>query len=85
MDELDGNAVAGLWTELMAADPTMARAACAGCGQASLVGALAAYVTGMGAILRCRSCDTAMIRIGRAPGRGWVDLRGISVLEIATA
>ena len=54
MDErdlrLDGNAVAGLLTEALAAEPTASMASCAGCGASNQLGALLAYVHGMGAI-----------------------------------
>jgi Family of unknown function (DUF6510) len=37
---------------------------------------------GMGTILRCSSCDNALIRIVHAKGRYLLDMRGIRVLEI---
>jgi Family of unknown function (DUF6510) len=88
MDEddrrLDGNAVAGMLTDVLTVEATAGWASCAGCGASNQVGALAAYVHGMGAVLRCPSCDTAMLRAGRAPGRVWLDLRGMSWLQVET-
>jgi hypothetical protein len=79
---LDGNAVAGLLGELFAFDVTTSLAACAACGAANQVGAVVAYLHGMGAVLRCPACGAALIRIGRGSRRTWIDLRGVSVLRI---
>jgi Family of unknown function (DUF6510) len=86
MDErdlrLDGNAVAGMLAEALAVEPTASLATCDGCGASNQVGALLAYVHGMGAVLRCPGCDAAMLRVGRAPTRAWLDLRGIRCLQV---
>jgi hypothetical protein len=86
MDErdlrLDGNAVAGLLTEALAAEPTASMASCAGCGASNQLGALLAYVHGMGAVLRCPACESVMLRIGRGPGRLLLDLRGMRWLRM---
>lgn len=80
---LDGNAAAGLLTELFAFDITRAEAVCAGCGAVGSVGALTAYNLAMGAILRCPGCDTALIRVSRLATGYWLDLSGMSVLRVA--
>jgi hypothetical protein len=79
---LDGNAVAGMLADVLAVEPTAGLANCAGCGVSSQLGALVAYVHGMGAVLRCPGCDTAMLRLGRAPDRVWLDLRGTRWLQV---
>jgi hypothetical protein len=79
---LDGNAVAGMLADVLAVEPTAGWASCAGCGTINQLGALAAYVHGMGAVLRCPGCDTAMLRLARAPGRAWLDLRGMRWLQV---
>jgi hypothetical protein len=79
---LDGNAVAGMLAEALAAEPTASLANCAGCGTSSMVGALVAYVHGMGAVLRCPSCESVMLRVGRGPGRMLLDLRGLRWLRV---
>jgi hypothetical protein len=38
----------------------------------------------MGAVLRCPSCDNVQLRIVRARGRYLIDMRGITLLRIAT-
>jgi hypothetical protein len=37
---------------------------------------------GMGTIVRCPSCDNALIRIVHAGGRYLLDMRGVRVLQI---
>jgi len=84
MDEmrLDGNAAAGMLAELFAKDATGASATCAGCGRIAPLGALPDYGQAMGVVLRCGSCDTAVLRITRTPGRLHVDFSGVSLLMI---
>ena len=36
----------------------------------------------MGTIIRCPSCDIALIRAVQAKGRYWLDMRGVRVLQI---
>jgi hypothetical protein len=81
---LDGNAAAGMLTDVLAVEATTGLASCAGCGTSNQLGALAAYMHGMGAVLRCPACDAAMLRAGHAPGRVWLDLRGMSWLQLET-
>ena len=87
MDErrLDGNATAGLLREVFAFEMTTARVACAGCGATGEIGAQRAYVSEIGTILRCVSCDNALVRIvrqGDGRGRYWLDMRGVEYLRI---
>ena len=83
MDEqrLDGNAAAGILEEVFAFEITTARAACVHCGSAGEVGAQMAYVTEIGTVVRCTSCDNALIRIAQNPRGYFLDLRGVSYLR----
>jgi Family of unknown function (DUF6510) len=86
MDEhrLDGNAVGGLLGEVFTFEMTMAETACDRCGTARRVGAQMAYVSEIGTVVRCASCDNALIRVARDEERGryWLDLRGLSYLAL---
>ena len=82
-NRLDGNAAAGILQEIFPFEMTLAHTTCAGCGQLDAIGALAAYVHGMGTILRCPSCDRALIRVARVKGRYCLDMQGVRVLQIA--
>ena len=82
---LDGNAAGGALREVFARDVTAALATCTGCGAVAPVGALLEYGHGMGMILRCASCDAAMLRVVRTTGWLHVDASGISLLLIPTS
>lgn len=73
---LDGNAAAGLLTQVFACEMTVAVVTCGGCGAAGPVGEARAFGGAMGAILRCARCDTAVVRLARTPRGFWLDMRG---------
>jgi hypothetical protein len=79
---LDGNAAGGLLAEVFTFEMTSAWCGCAGCGARNQVGALMAYVHGMGAVLRCPGCDAPVVRLARGEGRWWLDLRGAAWLQL---
>ena len=79
---LDGNAAAGALGALFAFDVTVAVTTCATCGDSRPVAELHAYMDAPGMVLRCASCGAAQLRLVRSGDRGWLDLRGIQVLEI---
>jgi hypothetical protein len=83
MDErrLDGNAVRGTLGEVFAFEMTMAEAACDRCGTVAHVGEAMAYVTEIGTVVRCASCDNALIRVAQNPRGYYLDLRGVSYLR----
>jgi Family of unknown function (DUF6510) len=73
---LDGNAAAGLLTQVFACEMTVAVVTCGGCGAATPLGAARAFGGAMGAILRCAACDTIVMRLARTPRGFWLDMRG---------
>jgi hypothetical protein len=79
---LDGNAAAGVLTQLFCGEPSGAVIVCAGCGASAEIGALPAYGLELGAILRCPQCDTAVLRVGAAGTMLWVDMRGAVSLRV---
>ena len=83
-NKLDGNAAAGTLQEIFPFDMTLVQATCTGCGATDVIGALAAYIHGMGTVVRCPSCDTALIRVAQTRGRTFLDMRGVRVLQIST-
>jgi hypothetical protein len=84
MDELrlDGNAAAGTLGEIFSFEVTTAHYACEGCGRVAHIGEAMAYMTEIGTIVRCPSCDDALIRLAHNRGRYWIDLRGIRYLQV---
>ena len=77
---LDGNAAGGLLREVFAFEATTARATCAGCSRVAAIAELRLYAVELGAVLRCPSCDGAVVRIGRTPRGLWLDLRGAATV-----
>jgi hypothetical protein len=81
---LDGNAAAGLLSEVFAQEVTGARSACGSCGTVAEVGSqhLYMYRLAPGAVLRCNACDCVLIVMVR--GEGWfrLGLEGLAWLEM---
>ena len=80
---LDGNAAGGLLNEIFPFEMTVAEATCGGCAKTRPIGELMLYGHEMGLILRCASCDKALIRITHIRGCYRLDLSGMSCLRIA--
>ena len=81
---LDGNAAGGLLNEIFPFEMTAAEATCGGCGTMRPIGELMLYGHGLGAVLRCTHCDTALIRITHIRESYWLDLSGMSCLRIVS-
>lgn len=79
---LDGNAAGGVLRDVFSRDVTAALASCRGCGKEGAVGTLLEFGQPMGVILRCPTCDTAVIRIVLAPATLCIDFTGIRLLSI---
>lgn len=87
MDEatlkLDGNAAAGLLGEVFRFEMTTAALVCRTCGHEEMLGGLAVYQPGtMGTVIRCLSCDSALLRITRHSGHYWLDMPAARHLRI---
>ena len=80
--KLDGNAAGGILREIFPFEMTMAEVTCTKCSATGPIGTLAAYMHGMGTIVRCPRCDNVLIRIVHAKGRYWLDMQGVCVLQI---
>ena len=82
--KLDGNAAGGVLGEIFALETTTAEGACDSCGTVAHVGEAMAYVTEIGAVVRCATCDNALIRVAQNPRGYFLDLRGISYLRFGS-
>lgn len=81
-NKLDGNAAGGILQEIFPFEMTLAEATCTGCGTTGAIGTLAAYMHGMGTILRCPVCDNVLIRVAQIKGSYWLEMRGVRALQI---
>jgi uncharacterized protein DUF6510 len=79
---LDGNAAGGMLRDVFSREMTTALASCRGCGREGALGALLEFGQPMGVILRCPTCELAVIRIVRTPGMLRIDFSGIRLLAI---
>lgn len=87
MDELDlrldGNAAAGLLSEVFAAEMTSAAGTCAGCGATSVLATAQLYAQAPGTVLRCPSCTALLMCVVRFPDGGLVvDLTGVERIRV---
>jgi len=79
---LDGNAIGGLLIEVFGTEMTTAVGLCASCGRTSQVVELAVYLSGLGAVVRCRGCDGVLMVFVRVRGITCVDLQGLASLAL---
>ncbi len=80
---LDGNVLGGELGELFTVDITAAAGRCASCGTVSASAQTRVYTQAPGVVARCPGCAGVMLRLVRGPGRAWLDLRGITCLQVA--
>jgi hypothetical protein len=80
--KLDGNAIGGLLGEIFVEELTVARSICGSCGAVREVGALSVYAQAPGAVVRCPGCEAVLLRVVRGEGRIWLELQGVSCLEL---
>lgn len=81
-DHLDGNVLAGTLAELFTVDVTAAPARCASCGVSGAIGQARVYADAPGLVARCPACGEVILRVVRGPGSAWLDLSGISCLQL---
>jgi len=81
-DYLDGNAAAGILSDLFSADITSARGQCVNCGNKAVVAAARLYPDDHGMLLRCAVCESILVRIVETDHSTCLDLRGMAFLEI---
>jgi uncharacterized protein DUF6510 len=82
---LDGNAAAGILSELFVPDLTAALATCAHCGSTRPVGALMVYAHGMGTVVRCPGCDAVVLCLTRTATQVWLNPTGARRIIITAA
>ncbi len=82
MDHVDGNALAGPLSELFRFDMTTTSGECRHCGDVAVLARAMVYLDPSGYVARCGSSDGVMLTVVTGPERTWVDLHGISGLQI---
>jgi hypothetical protein len=79
---LDGNVGAGRLGEIFALELTSARGRCADCGAEAQIGEARAFVEAPGLVLRCASCDNALVVLVRTDDRYVLGMSGLAWLEL---
>lgn len=79
---LDGNAMAGIVRELFGQEMTLATGVCRSCGATSILAELHVYMTA-GVVARCPACGAVVLRVVEGRDRVWIDLGGLSTLELS--
>ena len=85
MEHTDGNMLAGALREIFTMDVTTAQGRCAGCGRTGMVAQMRVYEHAAGLVARCPGCDAVLIRLVRAPDSAYLDLHGMSFLQMPMA
>lgn len=79
---LDGNAAAGILTEIFAVEMTSNLIQCAHCGREGAMGSLLAFTQAPGLVLRCPSCEGLLLRIVQAPEAIYMEMSGTAYLRL---
>jgi hypothetical protein len=79
---VDGNAAAGALSEVFRIDIIAALARCRHCGSVRAFGEAMVFTDAPGIVVRCRDCRGVLLRLVETPTRYWLDLSGLSYLEI---
>ena len=80
----DGNALAGPLQDVFRAEVTSAMGRCTGCGRTMAMAEVRVFDHAPGVVARCPTCDQVLLRLVRGPGRAWLDLRGLTWLQLPT-
>jgi NAD-dependent SIR2 family protein deacetylase len=79
---LDGNAAAGPLLEIFSVDLTAAHGRCEKCGRVCALAETVLYDRAPGLVVRCAGCEAVLLRLVDSGSRLWLDLRGLSYLQI---
>jgi DNA-directed RNA polymerase subunit RPC12/RpoP len=82
MEKLDGNAAAGMLSEVFALEVSGARGCCSNCGDINALGKAHAYLDAPGAVIRCPSCESVLLVLVRGEGRYWLGAQGMTWIEM---
>ena len=78
----DGNALAGPVGDLFRVDVTTAIGRCTACGRTAPMAEVRVFDHAPGVIARCPDCDQVLLRLVHGHRRAWLDLRGLTYLQL---
>src|SRR4029453_89217 len=82
ISHVGGNAAAGALAEVFRIDIIAALGRCRHCGSVRAFGEAMVFTDAPGIVVRCRDCQGVLLRLVKTPPHYWLDLSGISYLEI---
>ncbi|MFJ3407355.1 DUF6510 family protein [Promicromonospora sp. NPDC090134] len=81
-NHLDGNALAGVLSEVFTTDVTAARARCGSCGRTSPLAEAMVYPDAPGLVARCASCNHILAVVVTAGEHLILSLAGLDTIEL---
>jgi hypothetical protein len=81
----DGTALAGPLHDLFGVDVSVAVGRCTACGRTASMAEVRVFDHAPGVVARCPVCDQVLLRLVRGSGRAWLDLRGLTYLQVPLA
>ena len=78
----DGTALAGPLHDLFGVEVSTAVGRCTGCGRTAPMTEVRVFDHAPGLVARCPACDQVLLRLVNGPGRAWLELRGLSYLQL---
>jgi ribosomal protein S27E len=78
----DGNALAGHVQNVFRVDLSTAVGRCTACGRTGPMAEVRVFDHAPGVVARCPLCDQVLLRLVHGPGRAWLDLRGLTWLQL---
>jgi predicted RNA-binding Zn-ribbon protein involved in translation (DUF1610 family) len=77
-----GTALADPLQDIFRPDITAAVGGCANCGWAGPMAGVRVFDHAPGVVARCPSCEQVILRTVHGPDRAWIDLRGLTYLQL---
>jgi ribosomal protein S27E len=78
----DGTALAGPLHDLLCVEVSTAIGRCTGCGRTGPMAEARVFDHAPGVVARCPACGQVLVRLVQGPGRAWLDLRGLTYLQL---
>ena len=78
----EGSALTGHAQDLFRVDLAAAVGRCIQCGRTAPMAQVRVFDHAPGVVARCPACDQVLLRLVHGPGQAWMDLRGLTWLQL---
>ena len=55
---------------------------CRSCGATGPLASVDVYMKAPGVVVRCRTCESVLMKIVRSPKRVWLDVEGVRMMQL---